>query len=203
MAPKNKFTREEVVQAALRVVQARGGDALTAKAVADELGVSTRPIFSYYDTMEALRADVRRAARSVWDTYLAAGLREAIPFLGFGMQYIRFARQEPWLYRLLFFVPDSVAFASMTHAQAIVRPTLQEIYRLSAPEADLYFRNLWLVVHGLASLIVTGSCPYGDDQIRTILTGFSLSTCKALKEIPGFAADAYDRDAEFRKLIAE
>ena len=37
MAPKNKFTREEMVQAAMRVVRARGLDGLTAKTIADEL----------------------------------------------------------------------------------------------------------------------------------------------------------------------
>lgn len=45
MAPKNKFTKEEMVEAALRVVQAKGIGCLTAKAIADELGTSTRPIF--------------------------------------------------------------------------------------------------------------------------------------------------------------
>ena len=48
MAPKNKFTKEEIICAALDVVRAGGIGALTAKAIADRLGVSTRPIFSYY-----------------------------------------------------------------------------------------------------------------------------------------------------------
>ena len=38
MAPKNKFTKEEMVETALRVVQAKGIGCLTAKAIADELG---------------------------------------------------------------------------------------------------------------------------------------------------------------------
>ena len=70
-------------------------------------------------------------------------------------------------------------------------------------EADFYFRNLWLVVHSLSTLIVTGDCPYRDQEIGQILTGFSLSTCKAIKEIPGFASGAFDRDAVFRALVQE
>ena len=46
MAPRNKFTREEMIEAALRVVQKKGSSALTARAIADELGVSTQPIFT-------------------------------------------------------------------------------------------------------------------------------------------------------------
>ena len=38
MAPKNKFTKEAMADAALRVVRTRGIDGLTAKTMADELG---------------------------------------------------------------------------------------------------------------------------------------------------------------------
>ena len=41
MAPKNKFTKEEMVMAALHVVREKGIDGLTAKTMADALGTST------------------------------------------------------------------------------------------------------------------------------------------------------------------
>ena len=62
-------------------------------------------------------------------------------------------------------------------------------------------RNLWFVVHSLSTLIVTGDCPYSDREIGQILTGFSVSICKSIKEIPGFADGSFDRDAVFRCLI--
>ena len=37
MAPKNKFTKEEMAAAALRVLRVRGVDGLTAKTIADEI----------------------------------------------------------------------------------------------------------------------------------------------------------------------
>ena len=207
MAPKNKFTRKEMVAAAVRVVQKRGAAALTAKSLAEELGTSTQPVFTCFGTMEALKAEVYVAAERLFDEYLTKGLKEKISFLGFGSQYIRFARKEPELYRLLFLMrPDDVgsgAFAAMRHMQELVRPSLVEIYHISAQEADRYFRDLWLVVHSLATLIVTGGCPYSDGEIGQILTGFSVSVCKAIKEIPGFTAGTFDRDAVFRSLIGE
>ena len=204
MAPKNKFTREEMVQAAMREVRARGLDGLTAKTIADELGTSTRPIFTGFGSMEEVRQEVYAAAVRVYDGYTNAGLQEPIPFLGVGKNYIRFAREEPELYRFLFLTraqdPQYSAMQSMQHLQTLVRPTLMRIYRISAGEADLYFRDLWLVVHSLSTLIVTGDCPYSDGEIGRILTGFSLSLCRSIKEIPGFAAGAFDRDALFRTL---
>ena len=207
MAPKNKFTRKEMVAAAVRVVQKRGAAALTAKSLAEELGTSTQPVFTCFGTMEALKAEVYVAAERLFDEYLTKGLKEKISFLGFGSQYIHFAREEPELYRLLFLMrPDDVgsgAFAAMRHMQELVRPSLVEIYHISAQEADRYFRDLWLVVHSLATLIVTGDCPYSDREIGQILTGFSISVFKAIKEIPGFTEGTFDRDATFRGLIQE
>ena len=205
MAPKNKFTKEEMVEAALRVVQAKGIGCLTAKAIADELGTSTRPIFTYFGSMDEVKKAVYAAAVRVYDSYTKAGLKEKIPFLGVGKSYIRFAQEEPELYRLLFLTrtPEYSAIKSMRHLQTLVRPSLMNIYHITAEEADLYFRDLWLVAHSLSTLIVTGDCPYSDQEIGQILTGFSISVCKSIKEIPGFTAGIFDRDATFRTLTGE
>ena len=207
MAPKNKFTKDEMIAAALRVVRSKGIDRLTAKTMADELGTSTQPIFTGFGSMDGVRQEVYAAAVRVYDGYADAGLKGAIPFLGVGMQYIRFAREEPELYRLLFLTraqdQEHSAMKSMQHLQALVRPTLMDVYHITAEEADRYFRDLWLVVHGLSTLIVTDDCPYSDQEIGQILTGFSISICKSLKEIPGFAANAYDREHAFCALIGE
>lgn len=193
-----------MVSAALQVVRANGIDGLTAKALADELGTSTQPVFTAFGSMDALRQAVHAAALDIYDRYMNAGLLEDIPFFGAGMQYIRFAREEPALYRLLFLSETAnTAAGTMQRLQTMVCPALRRIYRLTGEEAEVYFRDLWLVVHGLATLIVNGGCPYSDREIGQLLTGVSLSICKAIKEIPGFASGEFDRDAAFRALIGE
>ena len=207
MAPKNKFTKEEMVKAAMQVVRDKGIDGLTAKTMADELGTSTQPVFTAFGSMEIVRQEVYAAAVRMYDSYVDAGLKEKIPFFGVGMQYIRFAQQEPELYRFLFLTRaqdrEYSVMKSMRHLRELVRPTLVNVYHITAEEADLYFRDLWFVVHSLSTLIVTGDCPYSDREIGQILTGFSISICKSIKEIPGFAAGTFDLDAEFRALIQE
>ena len=203
MAPKNKFTKEEMTEAALRIVRAKGIGCLTAKTIADELGTSTRPIFTGFGSMKDVKQELYAAAMRIYDSYTSAGLQEKIPFLGVGKNYIRFAREEPELYRLLFLsrIPEYSAVKSMQHLQTLVRPSVMNIYHISAEEADLYFRNLWLVAHSLSTLIVTGDYTYSDEEIGQILTGFSVSIFKSIKEIPGFAAGTFDRDAVFHALI--
>ena len=195
MAPKNKFTREEMIAAALKIVRRNGAGSLTAKAIADELGISTRPVFTCFGTMDTVKNEVRQAAEEIYNGYIGEG------------QYIRFAKEEPELYRLLFLMQtadgSSGAFQSMVHSQETARGSLVKIYNMTEAEADRYFRDLWLVVHSIATLIVTGCCPYSDREIGNILTGFSISICRSIKEIEGFASDSFDRDEIFKRLTAE
>lgn len=205
MAPRNKYTREEMVEAAVRVVQEKGIDALTAKALASELGVSTQPVFTCFHTIEEAKREVRSAAERVYDKYVEEGLRMKVPFLGVGMQYIHFAKEEPQLYRLLFLTTNeegnSSVMDALYHSKELVRESLQQTYHIDAQSADRYFRDMWLVVHSLATLVVTGGCPYSEEEMGHILTGFSVSLCKSIKEIPGFVENNYDRDAIFRELV--
>ena len=139
MAPKFKFTRAEITDAALQVVRRNGIGALTARAIADELGVSTQPVFTCFSTMAEARGAVRSAAESIYDGYVEEGLRAEIPFYGFGMQYIRFAREEPELYRLLFLTHDAGekgAMDAMRHSLDYVKEPLERIYHISEAEAE-------------------------------------------------------------------
>ena len=201
MAPRNKFTREEMIAAAVQIVRARGEGALTARSVAEALHVSTQPVFTCFHSMEELRREVLSAARTVYDSYVERGLQAEIPFFGFGMEYIRFAREEPELYRLLFLTGRSGgAMSALAHSQSLARESLMRIYRIDARAADFYFRDMWLVAHGLATLLVTGEGAYTDREVGEILTGFSLSLCRSIRQIPGFVDGNYDRNALFARL---
>ncbi len=201
MPPRIKFQREEIIDAALRIVQKQGIDAVTARQVAKELNVSVGPIFTWFDTMDALKAAVCERARARYRAYIERGLAGPIPFLGVGQQYIRFAREEPELYKLLFLTRSGGAMKAMKLSQDLSRESLMRVYNMDAATADKYFRDLWLVVFSFATLIVTDDCPYTDGEMSAVLTEVSLSVCKAYKEIPGLPEGDFDRDAIFEQLV--
>ena len=62
MPPKPKFTREEVIDAALEIVSEKGMEALTSRDLGARLGSSARPIFTVFQNMEELQREVRIAA---------------------------------------------------------------------------------------------------------------------------------------------
>ncbi|MED9891916.1 MAG: TetR/AcrR family transcriptional regulator [Ruminococcus champanellensis] len=205
MPPSVKFTKEEIVNAALQVVREKGTAALTTRQIAAVLGVSTRPIFTYFQNMQQVQEAVRQATQALYHSYIKKGLEQVHPFIGLGEQYIRFATQEPELYRLLFLPlapgSENKAMEEMERTQNLVLDFLQQIYQLDEAAAKRFFRDVWLVAHSLAALIVTNCCPYSPEEIRQILTSVSLSVCKACKEIPEFVTNHLDKDTLFRSII--
>lgn len=207
MPPKIKHPKEEVVGAALRVARRRGIDAVTAQSVAAEMNVSVGPVFTHFDTVEQLRGAVFLRAKEIYRDYIERGLAGPVPFLGVGQQYLRFAHEEPELYKLLFLTrPGGVsggAMEALRFSQDLARESIMRIYHMDARTADCYFRDLWLVVFGFATLIVTDDCPYTDEEMSAVLTEVSLSVCKAYKEIPGLPEGKFDKDTIFQELVSK
>lgn len=201
MPPRVKVQKKEVVDAALRVCREKGANAVTAREVARELQLSVGPIFTYFDTMEQLKAALYERAKENYRACIERGLAEPIPFLGLWQQYIRFAREEKELYRLLFLTRPGGATEALRLSQELARPSLMRVYQLDAFAADCYFRDLWLVAFSYATLIVTDDCPYTDEEIFAVGAEISLAVCKAYKEIPGLPEGNYDRDTLFTELV--
>lgn len=205
MPRKPQFSKEEIARYGLKIVEEKGMESLTARELAKCLGTTVAPIFVHYPSMGELKEDVRLLAQEVYHEYLYRGLQDKIPFHGVGIQYIAFAKEKPELYYLLFLSDrgnqSHYAMDELKRTQDLVRESLKEIYRMDDFTADCFFRDLWLVAHSIATLMVTGGCSYTEEEISDILAECSLSICKAYKEIDGLVKGTYDHDSEFKKII--
>ncbi len=95
--PKQKITKEMVVDAAFQLAREGGMERVLVKDIAARLGCSVQPIYSYCRNMDGLRREVfRRAAAFVRD-YLAQG---GGGFQSTGRAYVRLAREEPELFKI-------------------------------------------------------------------------------------------------------
>lgn len=104
MPPACRFTREQIVAAALAITRERGFDAVTARAIADTLHSSSKVIFSAFSGMDDLLAATIDAADAQYRAYSADFVRDSAdpPYKAVGTAYIRFARTEPNLFHLLY-----------------------------------------------------------------------------------------------------
>ena len=93
MPPKPKFTKEEIVAAALELVSKNGIEALTARELSLYLGSSARPIFTVFNSMEEVAQAVREAAMEKYEEFVSRALDYFPEFKKYGMQMIAFSKQ--------------------------------------------------------------------------------------------------------------
>lgn len=190
MPPKAKFTKEEIIEAALDIVRADGFGALTARALGTKLGSSARPIFTVFQSMEEVQQEVAAAVRQLYAEYVDLGLRqkEMPAFKGVGMQYIRFAMIEPKLFQILFMteqtqkptVRNVLPIIDENYPQIL--SSVQELYFLDQSDSEWLYRHLWVYTHGIAVLCATNMCTFTPQEIGGMLTEVCTAMLKEIKK---------------------
>lgn len=173
MPPKFLFTRDEIIAAALNITRRAGPSALTARALAAELGCSVKPIFGLYRNMEEVQQAVRTAAYARYQQTLAAGMASGKypPYKASGMAYIQFAREEKELFKLIFMCDRGGE--SSGEDREFIRPLLELIQRnlgISEDEAYLFHLEMWLYVHGIATMLATSYLDWDESFVSSALT---------------------------------
>ena len=102
MPPKVKFSREEIIAAALDIVREGGLTALTARSLAAKLGSSAKPVFGLFENMQEVQTEVMIAANAEYQSFLRTEMMRGTykPYKASGMAYIRFAKEEKELFKL-------------------------------------------------------------------------------------------------------
>lgn len=175
MPPKSKFTREEIISAALQIAEEEGIDAITARALGERLGSSARPIFTVFKNMEEVTAEVKKAAKAIYNIYIKEGIKEEIHFKGVGKAYIRFAIEKPKLFQLLFMseTDQSTTFGALPIVDDNYDDILSSItqqYGLPKEDALTLYSHLWIYTHGIASLCATKTVKFGGEEISEMIT---------------------------------
>ena len=173
MPPKFKFTRDEITNAALNVTRKNGISGLTARALAAELGCSVKPIFGLFKNMEEVGQEVFIASDLLYQNYLREDMAKGKypPDKASGMAYIRFAKEERELFKLLFMRDRSRE--KIEENKEEIRPLMQLIQQnlgISEDEAYLFHLEMWLYVHGIATMIATSYLDWDDEFISRVLT---------------------------------
>ena len=187
MPPKCKFTREEIIQAALSIARVEGTSAVTARALGAKLGSSSKPIFSVFENMEEVQAEVLKAAKALYAGYIRVGLQQDPAFKGVGMQYVLFAIREPKLFRLLFMSeqpqkpPVSGILPIIDESYDKILQSVRDGYGLGEADAKALYRHLWIYSHGIAVLCATNMCSFTAEEIGGMMTEVCKSLLKEIK----------------------
>lgn len=158
MAPKVKITKEDIVNIAVEIVRKNGTEGINARSIATMLNCSTQPVFSNFASMEELKYAVLEKANELYQEYIKREVEsgEYPVYKASGMAYIRFAKEEKELFKLLFMrdrsdeeIPENTSVDEKM--EAIVRKNMG----LNETEARLFHLEMWAYVHGIATMFAT------------------------------------------------
>ncbi len=188
MPPKAKFTKAEIIGAALNIVRTDGYEGLTSRALGTYLGSSARPIFTVFKNMEEVQQAMIEAAKTLYKEYVNKGLTAEHPFKGVGTQYILFSVNEPKLFQLLFMaeqkqIPDlSGVLPLIDESYGDILLSIQKDYKISELSAKKLYRHLWIYTHGIATLCTTKMCRFTGEEISTMITEVCMSVLRKIQE---------------------
>ncbi len=97
---RTKFSAEQIVEAALKILRERGQDAVVVRAVAKELGCSTMVIYSYLTSKDRLIEELLEKAFERLGHYMNQE-RTGDKWIDWGVGYIIFSIEEPELFKLI------------------------------------------------------------------------------------------------------
>ncbi len=186
MPPKPKFTRTQIIEAALNLIRHGGMPALTSRSLGVELGCSSQPIFTEFKNMEEVRHETIKSARTLYHSYVLGKGPDSDAFRR--IDYIRFAKDEPRLFSIMFMTPKENEYSLSDILSGVFTNTgdliasVQRDYALSFENAQKLCVSMWLFIHGIASLCATGMTNFIEDEVKLLVNETFDNTLKKLKE---------------------
>lgn len=188
MPPKAKITKDMIIEAAFEIARTEGADHINARTIAEKLGCSTQPVMYHFAKIEEIKKTVYAKADAYHSDYLTC-IDESCPnpMLGIGLNYIRFAVEEKYLFRFLF---QSNEFSDKSLMDLLngaelepVLAMMQQAMEAGREEVKQIFLFLFLFAHGYASMFANNTMEYDEAVIASHLEkAFTGSICASKEE---------------------
>ncbi len=173
MPKSSKFSKDKIIAAAMALVREGGMEQLTARNLGRALGVSACPIFTAFQGMAEVQQAIQKRANELYKSYLSEDMASGKypPYKASGMAYIRFAREEREFFKLLF-MRDRHKEEASEDRESIrsILDLIQTNLNLNEDEAYLFHLEMWLYVHGIATMVATDYLNWKEEFISTALT---------------------------------
>ena len=188
MPAKKQITKEAVLETAFSMIRESGIGTLNARDLAKKLSCSTQPIYQSFSGMEELKAALVARATTLYRSYCDEEARSGRypAFKASGMAYIRFAAEERELFKLLFMRDRSKEdIPPNEHNLDELIVQIQQLTGLDETGARLFHLEIWMITHGIATIMATAYLPFDLDLASRMLTDTYQGLLKQFNANPG------------------
>lgn len=172
MPPIKKINKEDIINTAYEIIKQDGVEGINARRIAKELNCSIQPIFHNFENMEELK---KQTVRKIHDTYqemMKEATKKQKPYKEMGMSYIKFAKEYPNFFKLLFMSENTITpetFIIQDDLENEIIKNGQELTGFDVAEQKKFHLKVWIFTHGLATLIATKTCCFTQEQVSKLL----------------------------------
>ena len=169
--PKQRITKEMVVNAAFEIAGEGSMGQVMGKNIADKIGCSVQPIYSYCKNMDGLRQDVVEQINCFIREYVATHINKDDLFRSTGNSYIRLAQEEPHLFRI-FILHQREGISSLNDLyQSETNPHMAEFIaeklNISIKQAKRLHLNMLIYTIGIGTIFSVTTPGISTDEIYT------------------------------------
>ncbi len=182
-----KVTKEMIIDAAFEIAKEMGAENINARTVSQKLGCSTQPVLYHFKTIEDVRIATYKKASEFHINYVTnlSGKYER-PMLEVGMRHIRFAVEEKNLFRFLFhsnYYTGVSLYDWLTGENFdALFPVLKKQAEADEQQAYIIFSQIFLVTHGIASLLANNAMVYDEAYCINTLSNAYFGIMYLIKE---------------------
>lgn len=167
MPPRKRIFREDILKAAVQLVQEEGTAALSVRNIARTLHCSTQPIYSEFENMESLREELMAYIR---EHYLR---EDADSYKQVALSFLHFAQREKNLFQLVYLrerAAGETFFEDPNEAQTIQK--LQVSLELPRQKAAEMHRRMQYYSYSMAVMMATGYLNFSEEEVSRELTEY-------------------------------
>lgn len=168
MPKTTQTSREDVINAGLKIIKEKGIEGVNARAIAKILNTSVHPIFHHFDNMEDLKKALYENAIKIYKEYM----QKEMEYKSMGINYIKLAKEEPNIFKMLFMIETDKSvdnFMTEDEVYASIENVVSKTTKMDKEDILAFHKKMWFFTHGIAVLSANKTCILTDKEIEELL----------------------------------
>ncbi|MEI5992602.1 TetR/AcrR family transcriptional regulator [Candidatus Enterococcus mansonii] len=168
MVRKKVYTKEHILSAAQELLVSKGFSFITARNVADHMGISTQPIYLEFKNMEDLKLTMLNKIHEQLEKDFFSQEHTGNSLIDFGMSYLHLAKENSALYLSLYSDKHSYGAElqklSLNFFKSLIGKD-QNYLSFSDEQIEATHMKLWIIATGIASLSMSGIMQLSEEEL--------------------------------------
>ncbi len=172
---KISISKDDILNTALEIVRENGIEFVSNREIAKRLNCSIRPIYYQFENSEKLMEELKKLMIKYFYDFLINNMNDEMPkYKQTGINYIKFAKEEKNLFKVLFMSKTNLSIGEFIDAADGNFNEVEKYINMSTSlvgkDLKSFHVKMWLFTHGIATLLASDAIVLGDKQISELLS---------------------------------